>query len=168
MTNKLTPSVIVRTGAEYGIYACIAYIMYFILMRLIGMATVIELRFANYLFLLIAAYYASLKAENIKQWRLKYLQAFIVIFITGAFSFFYFSIFLLIYSRFDPIITNAFNAAFSGSESTGAFGVPFLIASEGIAISSIASLGMAFIVQEYTHYTRKLSGNLLTMNDQKS
>jgi hypothetical protein len=167
MLNKLTPTQIMKTSAEYGAYACIAFIVYFIAMRLIGMATVVELRFLNYIFVIVAAFYAARKAESIKNWRLKYLQAFIVVFLTGTFSFLFFSVFMLIYSVFDPIILNTFAEMFTGASSLGRFSAPFLIASEGISISSIIGLGMGFFVQEYSGHMRKASGEVL-YNDQKA
>jgi hypothetical protein len=159
--NKLTPAQIVKIGALYGLYTSIAYVVYFLIMRLAGMATIVELRFLNYIFLMIAAYYASRKAEEYKKWRLKYLQAFIVIFVTGTFSFIYFSGFLLAYSLFDPIVLNTFAEIFQGSSVFGRFSAPFLIASEGISFTSIISLGMAFFVQEYSGHHRKNSGEVI-------
>lgn len=164
--NKLTPAQIVKIGARYGLYTCIAYIVYFLIMRLIGMVTVVELRFVNYIFLMIAAYYASRKAEEFKHWRLKYLQAFIVIFVTGAWSFLFFGAFIFVYSLVDPIVLNTFADIFPGSESSGRFSAPFLIASEGISFSSIISLGMAFFVQEYAGHPRKNSGEVINYGEQ--
>ena len=164
--NTLTPARIVRIGAKYGLYTCLAYMIYFLIMRLAGMASIVELRFVNYIFLMIAAYYASRKAEAIKGWRLKYLQAFIIIFVTGAFSFIFFSTFIFIYSAFDPIILNTFSEIFSGSAVLGRYSAPFLIASEGISFTSIISLGMAFFVQEYTGHPHKNSGEVISYGEQ--
>jgi hypothetical protein len=162
MTSQLTPRQIFRIGMLYGIYAFIAYAVYFLVMRALGMVTVVELRFLNYIFLAAVTFYACRKAESYKQWRLKYLQAFIVIFLTGAFSFIYFGVFMMAYSLFDPIILDTFADLFQGSTVFGRFSPPFLIASEGISFSSIIALGMAFFVQEYSGLKHKNSGEVLT------
>lgn len=165
MKSDLTPKQIVNIGALYGLYACLMFIGWFLLMRLIGLATVVELRFVNYVLLAVAAFYAARKAEAYKHWRLKYLQAFIVIFATGLFSFIYFGIFILNYSLIDPFIINTFSSLFPGSAILGKLSAPFLIASEGIAFTSIVSLGLAFFVQEYSGNQHKNSGEILPLGD---
>ncbi|MEP7263750.1 MAG: hypothetical protein ABI772_04605 [Bacteroidota bacterium] len=165
MKSDLTPKQIVSIGALYGLYACLLFIGWFLLMRLIGMATVVELRFFNYVLLAITVYYAARKAESYKHWRLKYLQAFIVIFATGFFSFIYFGFFILNYSLIDPFIINTFSSLFPGSAVMGKLSAPFLIASEGISITSIISLSMAFFVQEYSGHRHKNSGEIITLGD---
>ena len=154
--HNLVPRTIINISLKYALYAFIAYVVYFLVMRLIGLATVVELRFLNYLFLIVFAYYALLKAEAIKQWRLKFLQAVIVTFLTGAASFMYFAVFLFFYSLIDPIVLDTFFELFPGAAASfGRYSAPFLIASEGISISSIIALGLAPFFQMQSDRKRR-------------
>src|SRR6188768_2658033 len=137
--HNLLPKNIVKIGLRYGLMAFTAYAVYFLLMRLLGLATIVELRFLNYIFLAVAAYYALRKAEAVKGWRLQYLQGMAVVFCTGLASFAYFCVFIFIYSVFDSFIIDTFFNLFTGAQAFGKFAVPFLIASEGISISAIIS-----------------------------
>ena len=156
--HNLTPKAIFNIGLRYAIFAFIGYVVYFLIMSIIGLVQVVELRFLNYIFLIIAAYYASLRAEAVKQWRLKFLQAMIVTFVTGAASFVYFSVFLFLYSFIDPIVLNTFMDLFPGAATSfGRYSAPFLIASEGISISSIVALGLAPFFQMQSDRKRRAS-----------
>jgi hypothetical protein len=153
--RTLTPNDIVRISLRYGLYACAAYIVYFLLMRVVGLASVIELRFLNYAFLAAAAFFAMRRAEEVKQWRLKYLQALIIGFVTGAASFAVFGVFIFIYSLFDSFIIDMFFKMFPGALAFGRFSAPVLIASEGISFSAIIGLGVAFFFQMVSEKRRK-------------
>src|ERR1043166_6978904 len=92
----------------FGAIACACYILFLLLMKLMNLMHVTELRWFNYVFLCLLCIY------QIKRWIRKtgnyvpFLQVFSISFFTGIFSFVLFSVFLDIYSRFDPEMEKLF------------------------------------------------------------
>jgi hypothetical protein len=121
----------------FGAIGCACYIVFMLIMRAANLLHVTELRWVNYVILCL------LCIVEIKRWVTRtgkfvpFLQVFSVSFFTGIFSFLLFSIFIDIYSAFDPqmkqILAENVPHAFEYLPST----VLFL---EGSAISIITAL----------------------------
>lgn len=137
------------TCIKYGLIGSLAYALYFILMRVIGLAQVTELRFFNYIIMCIVSFYALKRTTVLNGRQPRFLMEMAIIFMTCAFSFVFFGMFVFFYSFLDPFIINTFVKLYPGSLAFGNFSAPVFIASEGIGLGSVAALGMTFFFRTY-------------------
>jgi hypothetical protein len=153
MEKGLTVFQINKIIVRYAVYATLLYVVYFLLMQLTGLAPHTELRFLNYFLYSITGYYALKHATKMKNNRLKYLQGIGIAFAVGALSFIFFAILVFLYSFFGSFFQTTVLKEFPTGFVYGIFQAPFLIASEGIGLSSIISLCLMQYFKIYS--TRK-------------
>ncbi|MCW3076751.1 MAG: hypothetical protein JWO32_1360 [Bacteroidetes bacterium] len=94
--SKITKSVMIHGGIS-----CVLYIVFMLIMKLVGLLEVTELRMVNYVILCLVCLYEIRKWIKRREAYVPFLQVFATAFFTGLWSFFLFSVFLFIYSRFD-------------------------------------------------------------------
>jgi amino acid transporter len=91
-----------KVGIRYGLISAGALILYFILMRIIGLVHFVELRFLNYLIIAVCMYKALHTLGSIKHpERLPYFKGMGVEYWVAIVSAVVFGIFLFIYSSID-------------------------------------------------------------------
>ncbi|MEP7168111.1 MAG: hypothetical protein ABI855_01950 [Bacteroidota bacterium] len=140
---------------KYAFFAVSLYIIYFFLMKFIGLIYLTELRFLNYGLYFIAGYYALKTASTQKDNKFTYLQGLGIAFIVGALSFVLFALFAFVYSFFNSFFVDTILLQYPSANSMGRFVVPFLIAAEGIGFSVIFSLCLMQFFRIYTGRLRK-------------
>jgi hypothetical protein len=92
----------------YGIVCCVVYIVFLLLMKLLGLMHITELRFVNYLILCFISLY------QVKRWikqtgaYVPFLQVLGTVLLTGMWSFILFSAFLFLYTRYDIELAELF------------------------------------------------------------
>lgn len=88
----------------YGSICCIFYIVFLLLMRVFNLMETTELRMVNYFIMWAVTFF------QIKKWiketgkHIPFLQVYCVVFFTGVFSYFLFSVFLFLYAHMDPYV----------------------------------------------------------------
>ena len=117
-------------------------IVFFILMKLIGMATVVEFRFLNFIIMFIGIRYALLSMRILNNGKLEYLSGMLRGFLTSLLTSLFFAAFLFIYLSFDYNFmgflkeTQAFGHYLSPASSA------LVTVIEGVAGGSIISYAM--------------------------
>jgi hypothetical protein len=108
-----------------------------LVMKLAGFLEITELRMVNYVILCLVCMYEIRKWVRDRETYVPFLQVFGTSFFTGLWSFFLFSVFLFVYAKFDPQLTELFAqqplVVFSNFPS-------ILIFFEGSAVSIIVAL----------------------------
>ena len=139
-----------RVLLKYGTIATFAYIVYFMLMKLIGLADIPELRFVNYLIYFFVTYYALYDFIKVKKHGMEYLEGMAFTFQLGAVSFFLFGFFVLIYSMVSPFFMEIVGREMQSAEMLGIWGPTFIVCAEGLGISSVVSLIMMQYFQAFS------------------
>jgi hypothetical protein len=142
MDNSIPKSVIVIKSIiiKYSLYATASYIIYFVLMRVLGLAPYIKLRFLNYFLYFFIGYYALKSLAAAKGGQLNYLQGLGVSYVIGALSFIFYAAIVFLYSFFDSFFMTTIFTEYPTAKVFGRFAPPFAIASEGIGLCTIVSL----------------------------
>jgi hypothetical protein len=99
---------IVRSVLVYGGISCVFYIAFMLLMKLVGLLVVTELRMVNYVILCLVCMYEIRQWIKNRETYVPFLQVFATAFFTGLWSFFLFSVFLFVYSKFDTQLNELF------------------------------------------------------------
>ncbi|MGZ3900581.1 MAG: hypothetical protein ACXVP4_10545, partial [Bacteroidia bacterium] len=130
--RKVTKSVLI-----YGGISCVFYIIFMLIMKLAGFLEVTELRMVNYVILCLVCLYEIRKWVKNRETYVPFLQVFGTAFFTGLWSFFLFSVFLFIYSKFDSQLS----ALFAQQRMVVFNNMPsIMIFFEGSAVSIIVAL----------------------------
>lgn len=128
---------VIRSVLVHGGISCVFYIIFMLVMKLVGLLEVTELRMVNYVILCLVCMYEIRKWVKEREVYVPFLQVFGTAFFTGLWSFFLFSIFLFVYAKFDPQLTELFAhqpmVVFSNFPS-------IMIFFEGSAVSIIVAL----------------------------
>ena len=131
-----------RSIVMWGALCCLFYIVFLFIMKFAGLMEVTGLRAVNYLFLFFVCFIGIKKWVSQTEHYVPFLTVFLTALLTGVFSFLLFCIFLMIYSRFDPELTDLFHRHAPDTLRS----VPSaLILFEGSAVSIIT----AFINMQY-------------------
>ena len=134
-----------RIPESYGLRIAGGLIVFFILMKLIGLAHHAELRLFNLLILTLGVYYALKKFKNTHQDHLNYFRALITGVATAAIASIVFALFLFIYMKVD---TNMMQAIIE-NEPMGRYLNPymaaFIVALEGV----FSGLLVTFVLINY-------------------
>lgn len=141
---------------KYALIVGVLYIIYFLLMKVVGLAHITELRFVNYLLFTIVG---SLEIQAMKERgtnRIHYLQGLGITFITGLFSFLIMGAFIFIYSYFDTFFLDTVSKMYPASRAFVHFSAPFLVVSEGIAYSAIISFCLMQYFKKYSVRIKKV------------
>ncbi|HLG35389.1 MAG TPA: DUF4199 family protein [Bacteroidia bacterium] len=94
-STKLIPLI-----TRYSGLISISLLAYFLLMKLLGFATVVELRFLNFFILLIGLRYFLLRLKRENSGTLEYLQSLAYGFLVSVFASAFFSFFIFFYLSF--------------------------------------------------------------------
>jgi len=146
--NKL--SVKNRILFKYAFIATAVYILYFLFMKVIGLAQIPEFRFVNYFLYFFVTYYALYDLVKIKKIGLEYLEGMAFTFTLGAVSFVTFALFVLGYSIFSPFFMEIVGREMQSAERLGIYGPAFIVCAEGFGISSVVSLCMMQYFQAFS------------------
>lgn len=88
-----------KIGIKYGLVTALGLVLYFLLMKVIGLVHVVELRFLNALILTIGIVMAIRALKNMKQGRMRYLQGIGVAYITALVATIIFAAFMVVYIK---------------------------------------------------------------------
>lgn len=131
-----------RSIIIWGALCALCYAVFMFIMKFAGLMELTGLRAVNYLILFFVCFFGIKKWVSQTEHFVPFLTVFLTALFTGIFSFLLFSIFLMIYSRFDPNLTDLFHR--HAPDSLRA--VPSaIILFEGSAVSII----VAFINMQY-------------------
>lgn len=122
---------------SYAGTACLLYIAFLLLMKLINLMHVTELRMVNYVLLCLICIYQIKRWVNKTGSYIPFLQVFFTAFFTGLFSFVFFCVFLLVYTKFDTELNELF---VQNAPATFRFLPSIVIFFEGSAASIIVAL----------------------------
>ena len=134
-------------------YACIAaltYVVYFLIMRIAGLAGIPEFRFVNYFLFFFVTYYALYDLIKVRKHAMEYLEGMAFTFLLGAVSFLLFGAFVLTYSLFSPFFMAIVGREMQSAERLGIWGPIFIVCAEGFGISSVVSLCMMQYYQAFS------------------
>ena len=98
---KITTAESRNSILKYGFIACMFYIAFLLLMRVLNLHTITELRMVNYVFLCVICIVEIKRQVSKGKGYVPFLEVFFESFFTGIFSFFLFSVFLFFYTRID-------------------------------------------------------------------
>jgi hypothetical protein len=143
-------SVKYRVLLKYAFIATFAYIVYFLLMKIVGLADIPELRFVNYFIFFFVTYYALYDYIKVQKHQMEYLEGMAFTFQLGFVSFLLFGFFVLIYSLFNPFFMEIVGREMQSAERLGIWGPTFIVCSEGAGISAVVSLCMMQYYQAFS------------------
>jgi len=141
-TIKISPDEVslsrMRTSVlVYGTVCCALYIVFLLVMKIFGFMQVTELRMVNYVILCLVSFYQIKRMIKQSHTYVPFLGVYGTVLFTGTWSFFLFSVFLLVYSRFNIELSDLFMKATHGYFSVMPSIVIFF---EGTAASIIVAL----------------------------
>src|SRR5689334_20685523 len=139
-----------RVLLKYAIIATFAYIVFFLLMKIAGLAGIPEFRFVNYFIYFFVTYYALYDFIKVQKHGMEYLEGMAFTFILGALSFLLFGFFVLTYSLFSPFFMEVVGREMQSAERLGIWGPTFIVCAEGLGISSVVSLCMMQYYQAFS------------------
>jgi len=95
-----------KAGKEVSVFKVAAYttlgmIVFFFLMKLVGLVTVVELRFFNFIILFFGIRYVLVESRKANNGKLEYLKGMMTGFMTGIYTAVFFSFFICLYLFFD-------------------------------------------------------------------
>ena len=139
-----------RVLLKYAFIATFTYIVYFLLMKLAGFASIPEFRFVNYFIYFFVTYYALYDFIKVKKHGMEYLEGMAFTFQLGAVSFLLFGFFVLMYSLFSPFFMEIVGREMQSASNLGIWGPTFIVCAEGLGISSVVSLCMMQYFQAFS------------------
>jgi hypothetical protein len=139
-----------RVLLKYASIATLAYIVYFLLMKIAGLADIPELRFVNYFIYFFVTYYALYDFIKVKKHGMEYLEGMAFTFQLGFVSFLLFGFFVLIYSLFSPFFIEIVGREMQTESMLGIWGPTFIVCAEGSGISAVVSLCMMQYYQAFS------------------
>lgn len=135
-----------KIGLRYGVYAAVAYILFFIIMQVVGLAHFYWLRALNYVFLFSAVFMAIKNYKNAHKDTFAYLNGIGVGVVTSVISCLIFAVFLCIYLE---AINPDFMAAIKENEMFGQYLNPYIAAAAILFEGSFSGIATAFILMPY-------------------
>jgi amino acid transporter len=134
------------TGIKYGLIAAASMIIYFIIMRIVGLVHFVELRFLNYLIVAVCMYKALHTLGSIKHpERLPYFKGMGVEYWVAIVSAVVFGIFLFIYSSIDHAFVKMMEPRLPYDGKLTPAMIAFEVFSEIIIISIVLNLMVLMI-----------------------
>lgn len=149
-------SVIGKNCLKYGFFVAIAFIVYFLIMRMIGLADKTGFRFFNYVILTVGIFVAMSSLPHLKVPVKGYLPSFFTGIGVSLCAAAIFAVFMFIYTSWiDPafigkIKDNIPTMAVWSSIELNPFIIAMQVASEIIALSVILSLAVSVFFQQYS------------------
>lgn len=135
-----------KIGLRYGIYAAVAYILFFILMQVVGLAHFYWLRALNYLFLFAAVFMSIREYKNTHKSTFAYLNGIGVGVIASVISCLIFAVFLCVYLG---AINPDFMVAIKEKEMFGEYLNPYIASAAVLLEGSFSGITTAFILMPY-------------------
>jgi len=139
-----------RVLLKYAVIATFSYIVYFLLMKIAGLADIPELRFVNYFIYFFVTYYALYDFIKVQKHQMEYLEGMAFTFQLGFVSFLLFGFFVLIFSLFSPFFMEIVGREMQSAERLGIWGPTFIVCAEGSGISAVVSLCMMQYYQAFS------------------
>jgi hypothetical protein len=139
-----------RVLLKYASIATLSYIVYFLIMKIAGLANIPEFRFVNYFLYFFVTYYALYDFIKVKKHGMEYLEGMAFTFLLGTVSFLMFGFFVLMYSLFSPFFMEVVGREMQSAERLGIWGPTFIVCAEGLGISSVVSLCMMQYFQAFS------------------
>jgi len=123
-------------------YSALGMVVFFLLMKLMGLVTVVELRFFNFFIMFLGIRYALLQSRRLNDGKLEYLRGMLTGFLTAFFTSVFFAAFLVLYLMIDSPFMNYLKVTqpFGSYLSPGSAALVTII--EGIAAGAIVSFAM--------------------------
>lgn len=88
-----------KIGIKYGLLTALGLVLYFLLMKVVGLVHIVELRFLNAIILTTGIILAIKALKNMKQGKMKYLQGIGVAYITALVATILFASFMALYIK---------------------------------------------------------------------
>jgi hypothetical protein len=121
-------------------------ILFFLLMKLIGLVTVVELRFFNFFIMFIGVRYKLLEARRSNNGKLEYLQGMLTGFLTSLFTAIFFAVFLFIYLSIDSQFMNYIKVTQPFGTYISAASAALITVIEGVAGGAIITFALTHIL----------------------
>jgi hypothetical protein len=140
-----------KIGLKYGLMVALIYIIYFLIMRALGLAKDVDFRFLNYIFLIIGLFMASNSMHHHEPPFRGYLPSFFTSVAVVLISALIFGLFMLLYAglldhHFIDLIKSNIPV---NADHISAFWVALLVVSELIPVGIALSLGVGLFYQHY-------------------
>ena len=148
---KMNTITIEKVAERYGLFTFIGLALYFVVMRILGLAHIVELRMLNFFILAYGIYLGinAFKRKNPDSFT--YLKGLGAGFLTSAIACLLFGLFMFVYVQF---IDKAFMQSLIENEAMGRYLNPY-IASCVVAVEGIASgMILSFIIVNYAEPTK--------------
>ncbi len=151
---KALTSSVHRIGITTGIVTAVTLILYFLLMKLLGLAYILEFRFFNLIIMLAAVWYAITKLKHEYQGEDFYLRGMAIGFYTSVIAAFLFAAFMALYLHFiDPGFLKYVQSKVAHGPVLTIPSIFILLFSEGIASGAIITLSaMQFLKSSFRHH----------------
>ncbi len=144
--KDLNAITIEKIAERYGLYTFIGLALYFIIMRLVGLAHIVELRMLNFFILAYGIYLGITAFKKKNPDSFTYLKGLGAGFLTSAIACILFGLFMFIYVQFIDV---AFMVSIQENEAMGRYLNPY-ITSVVVALEGIASgMILTFIIVNY-------------------
>jgi hypothetical protein len=139
------------TAINTGVYKVAALtasgmIVFFIIMKLIGLVTIVELRFFNFFIMFLGVRYKLLEARRANDGKLEYLQGMLTGFLTSLFTAVFFAVFIFIYLTIDSSFLAYIKATQPFGSYISAASAALITVIEGVAGGSIITFAMTHIL----------------------
>jgi uncharacterized membrane protein len=134
-----------RIPESYGLRIAGGLILYFIVMKLLGLAHHAELRLLNLLVLVVGVFFALKKFRQTHEDHLNYFRALVTGVATSAIGSLVFALFLFIYMKIDTVMMQAIIENEPMGRYLNAYMVSFIVALEGV----FSGLLVTFIIINY-------------------
>lgn len=100
-----------KISIKYGLFTALSLILYFLLMKLLGLVHIVELRFLNGLILTVGIVIAIRALKKVKEGNIGYFQGLGTAFLTASIATVLFAAFMLIYIKaFDDSLIEVLSA----------------------------------------------------------
>ncbi len=149
----MSPMKIDSLGVRYGLYTAAALIGYFLLMKLFGLAEILELRLLNLAIVVAGIIMAIDKYKDVTHEHMEYLTGYGIGSSTTVVSVVIFSIFMGFYLSFDHTFMEHIRSTALMGHYLDPATAAFTVLGEGLSSGVIASFALMQWYKRYTHQT---------------
>lgn len=136
-----------RIPESYGVRIAAGLILYFVLMKVTGLAHHVELRLLNLVILIVGVYFALRKFKNTHQDHLNYFRALITGVATAAIGSLIFALFLFLYMKVDSNMMQSIVEGEPMGRYLNPYMAAFIVALEGF----FSGLLVTFVLINYVN-----------------
>ncbi len=129
-------------------YTALGMALFFLLMKLIGLVTIVELRFFNFFIMFLGVRYKLLETRRANDGKLEYLQGMLTGFLTSLFTAIFFAVFIFIYLSIDHSFLAYIKATQPFGSHLSAASAALITVIEGVAGGSIIAFAMMHLVNK--------------------